>query len=656
MTSGWHIRGLRGKFSADRRWHRSRRRQCSANGPGDGRDAGPSNVLKIPPEKLQELKERASIEEVVGRYVDLRRSGRQYKACCPFHAEKTPSFYVNPERRSYKCFGCGVYGDVIEFVSQIEGTSFIETVQGLAEQFGVSLPISAPDAARAGERTERDQMLRVNACAAELFRRILERDDVAKAARAYAQTREITGEVAESFRIGYAPAPEEAGWDTLVRELTRQGQPLDVATKLGLIARSERSGTYYDKFRGRLMFPVIRPGGAVLGFSGRVLPEWSQGHDGEPVPKYTNSPESTLYRKSKTIFGLHAAGPHIRRQSRVILVEGNVDVVSMHRLGHPETVAPLGTALTEEQCQILSRFTRQVVICFDGDRAGTKATAKAIPMLLEAGLEPRVVALSEGEDPDSVDPARLGTLLERPVPGVLWYVRKLVAAGAKDSPEARVRAVRRVIPLLRRIPDLEIRSEYVSLAANLLDVPVERLSSDAGTEAPRRRSQPVRVVRDSAAMRPLPPLPRGQAMLTALLVDLPMVSGGAQREEVLSHIDDGRLRPIVEEILEGARRGEQSGVGELLDLIDERARKQVYDAVFAGRYVDEENPEAVLETGLALCRLRVLEREIRELDKRSADAKRQGQDELVRDFQLQKIELRRRQSDLKRSLAKQAPN
>jgi len=618
---------------------------------------GPEPALKIPGEKLQELKERVPIDEVVGQYVDLRRSGRQFKACCPFHAEKTPSFYVNPERRSYKCFGCGVYGDVIEFVSQIEGTSFVETVHRLAEQFGVSLPTAPPDAGRAGERTERDQMLRVNACAAELYRRILEEDDVAQAGREYAQAREITGEVADSFRIGYAPAPEEAGWDTLVRELQRQKLSLDVAAALGLVARSERSGTFYDKFRGRLMFPIIRPGGAVLGFSGRSLPKWETGHDGEKVPKYTNSPESSLYRKSKTIFGLHAAGPHIRRTGRVILVEGNVDVVSMHRRDHPETVAPLGTALTEEQCQILGRFTRQVVLCFDGDRAGIKATAKAIPLLLESGLEPRVVVLSEGEDPDSVDPARLDTLLDRPVPAVLWYVRKLVAAGAKDSPEARVRAVRRVVPLLRRISDLEIRSEYVELAANLLEVPVERLSYDAGVKPPRRRSQPTPTVRDSAAMRPLPPLPRGQTMLTALLVDLPMVSGGAQREEVLVHIDDLRLRPIVEQILQGARQGEQTGIGELLDLIDERARKQVYDAVFSGRYVEEENPEAVLETGLALCRLRVLEREIRELDQRTAAARREGEDGLVRDYQLQKIQLRKRQSDLQRELrAKQAPN
>lgn len=613
--------------------------------------------MKIPPEKVQELKERAAIEEVVGRYVDLRRSGRQYKACCPFHAEKTPSFYVNPERRSYKCFGCGVYGDVIEFVSQIEGTSFVETVRQLAEQYAVALPAGMQDAGRAEQRNERDELLRINAAAAELFRRILEEDGVADAARSYAQGREITGEVAESFQIGYAPAPEEAGWDTLVRELSRQKLSLEHAATLGLIGKSERTGSFYDKFRGRLMFPILRPGGAVLGFSGRILPKWETGHDGEKVPKYTNSPESLLYRKSKTVFGLHAAGPFMRRSGRAILVEGNVDVVSMHRRGLRETVAPLGTALTREQCTLLSRFARQVIVCFDGDRAGVKATATAIPMLLEQGLEPRVVALSDGEDPDSVDPARLERLLEQPVPAVLWYVRKLVAAGAKESPEARVRALRHTIGLLRRIEDREIRFEYAELAANLLDVPLERLSSDAGLNPPSRRSQPAVPVRDSAPMRRLPPLPRGQAMLTALLVDLPMVSGGAQREEVLEHISDRRLRPIVEQILDGAQHGEQLGVGELLELIDERARKQVYDAVFSGRYAEEENPEAVLEIGLALCRLGVLEREIRELDQRTADARRNAEHELVRDYQLQKIQLRKRQSELQQDLrAKQAPN
>ncbi|MGB1701158.1 MAG: toprim domain-containing protein, partial [Nannocystaceae bacterium] len=376
----------------------------------------------------------------------------------------------------------------------------------------------------------------------------------------------------------------------------------------GLVAKSERSQSYYDRFRGRLMFPVIRPGGSVLGFSGRIVPVHDSKDDQDPTPKYINSSESDLYAKNKTLFGLQAASRHIKTRGRALLVEGNLDVVSLHQRGHGEAVAPLGTAFTSEQCAVLGRLTSVVVLCFDGDRAGRKATAAAIEQLLNGGIEPRVVALEPEEDPDSVDPEIFARRLERPTPALEWFLRRLVAAGATESIESQARALHRVAPLLQKLKDPDVRGDYAHLAANLLRLPVSRVWSACQPEARGRRSGPdprnaPPPPRDDRPTRPQTPLPRGQALLTALLVDLPLAAGGAVREQVLEHVDDPRLAPIIERVLEAASEGRHASVGELLALVDPEAEQLLHRAVFQGRFLEESQPHRVLQQGLTLCKL-----------------------------------------------------
>lgn len=227
-------------------------------------------AVAIPDDKLQEVRDRIDIVDLVGRYVGLRRAGKNWSACCPFHDERTPSFYVNPERRSYKCFGCGVYGDGIDFVMRIEGKSFLEATRRLAEIYGVHLPqlSGARFEKIAEEQAERDQAYEICKVAAEHYRETLLRRPEGAAGRSYQAERRIGEEVAETFQLGYAPAPSEAGWDHLTRALAQHKLPLPLAEKLGLCGRSERTGQYYDRFRGRLIFPIIQPGGAVIAFSG----------------------------------------------------------------------------------------------------------------------------------------------------------------------------------------------------------------------------------------------------------------------------------------------------------------------------------------------------------------------------------------------------
>lgn len=630
----------------------------------------------IPEEKLQELKERIDIVDLVGRYVGLKRAGKNFAACCPFHSERTPSFYVNPERRSYKCFGCGVWGTGIDFVMQMEGKSFLEACRQLAQLYGVQLPSGLKDHSSTAQQNERDEAYAINRTAAELYREILLHGDEGQLGRLYQQRRGITAETAEAFQLGYAPAPAEAGWDRLTTHLQRKGLSLPLAEKLGLVARSERTEKYYDKFRGRLMFPVVQPGGAVIAFSGRILPEHAAPDaDGREAPKYTNSPESLLYTKGKTLFGLHLAGQNMRRAGRAILVEGNVDVVTMHQRGYRETVAPLGTALTAQQVTLLGRFAETCVLCFDGDSAGRKAARNAIPLLLDAGIEARIVALEGGVDPDTADPGRLAALLEQPGSALEWLMRWMVAAGARDSIDAQDRALGALAPLLAKVKRDGARELYIDRAAKLLGLPPGRISSalQGSREAPRPHNHrepspggsaagpagaagPNGAPQRSGPARPLAELPRSQVALAALLVDNPHLASLAEQQRVRDFVTDPRLAPIVGAVIDAAFSGDSPGVGELLDLVDVAAQRQVHDALFAGRYRDEENPQEVLDRCLFDCRLESLKVERQQLAARISQAIERGEQPIARELSLARSEINRQLAELERLSANPPPS
>jgi DNA primase len=635
-------------------------------------------MATIPEQIIERIREQTDIVDVIGRHVGLKRSGKQFKGLCPFHDEKSPSFYVDPARRSFKCFGCGAWGDVFDFVQKVEGVGFLAAVRSLGARIGVSLPDQGTGDLQRAEQRERERELayRINATAADLYRRLLIEDPIGELGRAYQQERRIDSEIAESFRIGYAPAPEQAGWDTLVRELQAKQLPLELAEELGLIARSQRSGNFYDRFRGRLMFPIIQPGGRVIGFSGRVLPAFAE-VDGEKAPKYVNSSESLLYKKSKTLFGLHAAGNRMRERERGILVEGQIDVVAMHQRGFGETVAPLGTALTKPQVELLARFTDTIVLCFDGDRAGTKAAYAALPVLLEVGMDVRIAALEPGEDPDSTAPEKLGALLAAPGSALEWFMRRMVAKGALQSIDAQGRALRALIPLLRSIRRSDVRGDYATLASQLLRVPLRRVwtAVESGAESQRTPGRPdpadnhrdgnsgrgdpdqtnsnrARVsqfsegVPHSAAMRPAQPLPSGQANLTALLIDRPELAQRAKREEVLGLLDE-LPRRIVERVLDAAIEGRaQPSEGELLDLADPAMHRILHDQLFAGLYREDEDPKTALHRNIKACESENLRREIAALDRQIDQARSSGDDSKVHELTLERVQASKRQQEI----------
>jgi DNA primase len=651
-------------------------------------------VGSIPDDKVQEVRDRLDIVDLVGRYVDLRRAGRNYKGLCPFHTEKTPSFNVNPDRKGYKCFGCGAGGDGIGFVMEVEGKSFPEAVRKIAELYGVTLP---EDTGRGGgQRThEKDEAYAILRRATELYEQILWDDPRGEAARAYLQQRGLGDEVARRFRLGYAPAPAEGGWDTLCKALRADGGPeagssLALTERLGLVGRSERTGNVYDRFRGRLMFPVIQPGGEVVAFSGRVIPPHEEEHREDPPPKYINSPESLLFNKGKQLYGVATARAAIRSKRRAILVEGNVDVVKLHQWGHDETVAPLGTALTPEQARLLARFADQVIMCFDGDRAGKKAAWAALPLLLEADLDVRMVLLPEGEDPDSVGQERFGALLARPKPALEQMMIR-IAARAGEAAHARGRALDRVLPLIAKVPRPSARELFANRAAELFGLPIGRVeqalrAAARGAEAESRvdsrggRSSrasgpkggfPDRggggpdgalprwgragaalhqdpdpstsggAVPVSAAVRSVPPLPAAQAQLAMLLIDVPHLVSLAERNGALDCVADARLAPLVRRVVQSAKSGEDPSLSDLLDLVDAPAQQDVYRQVFAGQFRGSADPVASLAELMHTCRREALEVEIAELERRMSEALDAGRPDAARELGLRKFSLLR---------------
>jgi DNA primase len=396
---------------------------------------------------VEEIRERCDLVEIISAHVALRKTGRTYKGLCPFHNEKTPSFNVDPDRQLWKCFGCGEGGDVFSFVQKIENLTFGEAAEQLARKVGVTIEHSE-QAARA--LSERDRLFRANNLACTFFRKSLEGSTKANS---YLAKRGLTKSTVEKYRLGYAPD----SWDALLNHIKQERVSPADAVKAGLIKPRESSQGFYDIFRDRLIFPILDSQERVIGFGGRVM--------GDGEPKYLNSPETPLFIKNRTLYGLNFARKAITTSDSVLIVEGYMDVIAAQEAGFENTVATLGTALTEEHVNVIARFTRNVILSFDADSAGMKAALRSSPIFERAGFNTRILSMPKGEDPDSMlrggNVSGFANVIATAVPIPDFKTNLIIARHDMQSDEGKANALKEIAVVLAEIDSVVDRERLI---------------------------------------------------------------------------------------------------------------------------------------------------------------------------------------------------
>lgn len=420
----------------------------------------------IPPHIIDEIRFATDVVSLVSEYVTLKKSGRNFFGLCPFHTEKTPSFSVNPDKQIFHCFGCGAGGNVFAFVQKVEGVAFPEAVRALAKRAGIAIP--EPQAEDQAAAQEKETLYFVHELAAEFFQQVL-RGPAGRAGREYLQQRGFDDRAMAAFGVGFAPNK----WDGLVEYAAAKAVNLETLVKAGLVNPREKDGQqsgYYDRFRNRVMFPVTNLSGRVIAFGGRRIGD-------DDSPKYVNSPETAIYQKGHLLYAFTQAREALRSHDRLIVVEGYLDVMRMHVCGFTNTVATSGTALTEHQARLILRYTKNVVLLFDSDAAGSAATMRGADILVENGLHVFVASLPPGEDPDSFllkkTAAEMREILAR-APALLDF--KILQGGASRAeqsgagPAAGVEQLRSIVETLARVQDGLERQALVHRMAEQLRV------------------------------------------------------------------------------------------------------------------------------------------------------------------------------------------
>ncbi|MBC8050091.1 MAG: DNA primase, partial [Chitinophagales bacterium] len=410
--------------------------------------------MRFPPSLLDEIRHRLPVSQVVARRVKLKRQGREYAGLSPFKAEKSPSFTVNDQKGFYHCFSSGEHGDVFKFVMATEGLSFAEAVERLAKEAGVPLP--APEPRQQEREAEFDRLRRVTEASAAFFERELQMS-AGREARDYLSKRGVSEAEIASFRLGYAPESR----DKLKTHLASLGFSAEEAARTGMLISGEDIATPYDRFRNRLMFPITNLSGAVIAFGGRALKADQQ-------PKYLNSPETPLFHKGSVLFNAHAARKSAYDRKEIIVAEGYMDVIALARAGFANAVAPLGTALTEDQLNLLWRMADEPILCFDGDTAGRKAAFRALDVALphvKPGATLRFAFLPDGLDPDDLlrasGPAAVEAVIAaaRPLIDVLWMME--TDGVAPGTPEAQAGLKSRLKARAASIADRDVSHYYL---------------------------------------------------------------------------------------------------------------------------------------------------------------------------------------------------
>jgi DNA primase len=527
----------------------------------------------IPDEKITAIKNASDIVDVVSETVSLRRAGRNFLGLCPFHAEKTPSFTVSPDKQIFYCFGCGAGGNVFSFLMKHSGFSFPEAAGSLARRYGIDLPKRNMSPHEKKKLTERETILTLNEDAVSFYRECLYAKRQGNLAEGYLLKRGMTRKTLEKFKIGFAPE----GWEHLLSHLCALKKPLGMALQAGLIVSRKKGEGHYDRFRNRIIFPIFNVQNQVVGFGGRVIDD--------SLPKYLNSPETPVYNKRRSLYGLNHARQKCRETQTVYIVEGYFDLLSMHQFGIENTVATLGTALTADHVQILKGFVGEggkAILVYDSDQAGIKAAQRSVAVFQKGLLEARIMVLPKGQDPDSFlmaqGPDDFFKAAEQSMGMISFMVESAVEKHGLRI-DGKVRIVNDLKPALLAIGDPVARSLRVKQLAERLGVDETillqkiRQTAPSPAKAAWHHGQPGRI------KKPEPSPVRGETyrlerQMVAMMLQFPEMIADIQRRRLMEHFTDPLLAEIGRGILDHFTQGEKDVAG-LLSRWDDPERKAV---------------------------------------------------------------------------------
>jgi DNA primase len=426
---------------------------------------------RISKETIDKIMDTVRIEEVIGEFVSLKKSGQNYKGFSPFTEERNPSFFVSPVKNIFKCFSSNKGGSVVTFLMEHEHYTYPEALRFLARKYGIEIEETEQSPEEKEKMDEREALFQLNTVAQKFFfNQLLETDEGKSVGLSYFKEREYNKDIIEKFGLGYSPE----NWDALTEYCLSEGYKLEYLVKTGLtIERDDKKR--YDRFRARVMFPIFNLSGRVVGFGGRILTKE------ENKPKYVNSPESAIYNKSNVLYGLNLAKSEIIRQDKCYLVEGYTDVISMHKAGFENVVASSGTALTPDQIRLIKRFTKNITILYDGDQAGIMASFRGIDLILEQGMNVRIVMFPEDEDPDSYVRNHRTAETKEFLAGEKDFIRfktSLLLEDAKGDPVKKAGLIREIVETISLIPDSIYRNVYIKECSSLLDTPEQILVNE----------------------------------------------------------------------------------------------------------------------------------------------------------------------------------
>ena len=586
-------------------------------------------------EKVSEIRDRSSIQEVVSDYVTLKKTGKNYKGLCPFHSEKTPSFMVNEEKQIFHCFGCGEGGDVFTFLMKAGQFSFPQAVEELAKRYGVQLPSRELSATQNKEMAKREALFHINQIASEYFHDLLTKRREGEEGRKYLSQRGISQEVIVEHRLGTSTDR----WDGLVQYLQEKKVSLELAWELGLIFPKKREG-WYDAFRGRILFPIFDLHQRIVGFGGRVIREGQ--------PKYLNSSESSIYHKGEVLYGLQVAKRYATEKDCVIIVEGYFDLLTLHQYGLNHSVATLGTALTTQHIRTLKRYTKNLITLFDADQAGVQATLRSLPLFLEEEVAGKTIVLPKGEDPDGF--LRKGNLedfwkrAERAVPLIDFFFERLMKTTDVKSIDGKVSVAKEGVALLGKIPDKIRRDFYTKALAERLDVK-ESFLYEMLRFPPKEPSKVGEDFRKSSMERSFP---KSEEIVVRLMVHHPEVIPTISKEGVVKEFESPILQKIAEALEDLYQRKGRLDLPEALANFEEDLKGRLCEFAFQESGLEGGDQGKILQDCIQKIREKRLKKEKGELLKRIKEAEKQQEEKKLVPLLKERQELAKRERGLQK--------